>query len=1330
MFSKFSVKKPYTVFVGIIVILVLGVVSFLKLTPDLLPSMDFPYIIITTTYVGASPEQVEETVTKPIEQSMARLDNINNISSTSAENFSMVMLEFAEGTDLGITSVDITNAIGQLESGWDDSVGTPIMLKINPDMLATAVVAVCMEDMDEYELTSFVENTLMSQLEGVEGVASVSAEGMISRSVELVISEDKIEELNDRIEMEIIKQFDEAYTAIDDAEKQLESGKNAIYAGNLEINKGREELEKAKAEAEKELAKGEGELNSAKAELASAKRELQKAEEEILDQLDQLYEAYDKLIEASLSVATLKQSEIALSTSLTALRAVKDYVDNNEDIDLSQIDEIIYEMTGEEYSTYEALVNGIEEIEAGLETVRNYLSDIDEALAEYGYSSDTVCDAVAEITMGIAACHMYLNEIDAGYAQLLEAESQLAQGDAMLEAGKLEAQKQFAEAENMLNSSAAQLSASSKQITAAEAELEANREKIDIAMEEALGAADVSETINLETVATILFAQNFEMPAGYVIDKGEKVLVRVGDKFDSVDDIGNLVLFDLGMDELGAITLEDVADINYTDNSDETYASINGSRGVILSFNKQSNYATATVSESLDEKFAQLEDKYAGLEFSPLMDQGDYIDIIISSVLENMIIGAVLAIVILVIFLHDIRPTFMVALSIPISVVFAIVLMYFSGVTLNIISLAGLAAGIGMLVDNSIVVIENTYRLRSLGLSPVKAAVSGASQVAGAITSSTLTTICVFLPIVFVEGITRQLFQDMALTIAYSLIASLIIALTLIPAMSPAVLKKVKQKKKEEGAFMRAYGKVINFALNAKVLVIILAVALLGTSAYACISRGFIFMPSFESNQLTVNINMPEGSVLEDTAEICDEFAKDVQTVKGVQTVGTMLSGGMTSMIGMSGGSSDVTSAVMYVLLDSEGEKEAAKVTQTIAGIAERYSDSANIAVTGGMMDSMSMLTGSGISVNVYGNDIEDITLAAKELGEIIGTVDGISYVSAGEEETEPTINISVNKNEAMKNGLTVAQVLQELAGKLTESVSAATVDTDNGEYDIVIISEQAQNFTRKDIENYVFKVTKQDGTKAEVKLSDIAEITDGNTLSSIGRTSQRRYLTVSAGIAEGENVTLVASDVEAALAGYAAPEGVTYEFSGENESIMEAMWELVKMLGIGIILVYLIMVAQFQSLRSPFIVMFTIPLAFTGAFIALMVWGLEISVVAMIGLVMLVGIIVNNGIVLVDCINQLRESGMPRREAVIEASKTRLRPIFMTALTTILALVPIALGIGFGSSLIQPVAVCCIGGLLYATVMTLVVIPVMYELLSRKKMNVIKEDELEISEL
>ena len=1329
MLSKFSVKKPYTVFVGVIVILVLGVVSFLKMTPDLLPNIDFPYMIITTTYAGASPEEVENTVTKPIEQSMAKLDNIKSISSTSAENYSMVMLEFTDGTDINIEAIDITNALTQLESGWNDMVGTPIMLKINPNMLATAVVAVSVEGLEEHELTSFLNKNILNQLEGIEGVASVTADGMIEKSVEVKISPEKLETLNKRIENEIIHQFDEAYDEIDKAEAQLANGKEAIRAGTLELEKGKKELEKAKTEAEKQLSEGAAELSSAQRELNAARKELDKAKAELIEQKETIYETYAQMLVLKTTVAGMEQNKLLLQKSLASLKSVEEYVLSGE-ISTEDIDKIISEMTEGEYTSLDLLRKGMETIQCGIDEIDSFLGNIDNTLKEQGYSLETLDKAVDDIEYAIRNMDSFFEEIEKGYKQLDEAQAMINQGKSALAAGEAEAAKQFAAAEKEIQNGASQLSASSAQIKSAEKELEAGKEQIDAALEEAIKAADVSEMINIEMLATIFYAQHFEMPAGYVKDGDKEVLVRIGDKYDSVEDIGKIVLFDMGIEGVDAIVLEDVANIEYTDNSEETYASINGNRGVILSFTKQSNYATAEVSESIQERFAELEAKHPGLKFSILMDQGDYIDIIISSVLENMVIGAVLAIIILIIFLRDIKPTFMVALSIPISVVFAIVLMYFSGVTLNIISLAGLAAGIGMLVDNSIVVIENIYRLRNLGLSPIKAAVSGASQVAGAITSSTLTTVCVFLPIVFVEGLTRQLFQDMALTIAYSLLASLIIALTVIPAMAPSVLKNVKEKHKEESKGMRRYGKFVLFALKNKALVIILAVALLGTSAYVCISHGFIFMPNMESNQLTANISMPEGSVLKDTAELCDEFSADVENIAGVETVGTMLSGGMASMVGMSGGASDVTSATMYVILNEEGEKNAFEITEKISSVAEKYQQKAEISVTGGMMDYMSMLTGSGITVNVYGESLEDITKTAAEISEKIGAVEGISYVSAGEEKTEPTINISVDKEKAMKKGLTVAQIFQEIATQLTKSATAATVETEDGDYDIIVISEKAENFTRKDIENYVFEVQKQDGTTEEVKLSEIAKILDGKTLSTINRSAQRRYLSVSAGIEEGRNVTIVSAKVQEALANYKAPEGISYEFSGENESIMEAIWELVKMLGIGIILVYLIMVAQFQSLRSPFIVMFTIPLAFTGAFFALVIWGLEISVIAMIGLVMLVGIIVNNGIVLVDYINQLREEGMQRREAIIEASKTRVRPIFMTALTTILALVPIAFGMGFGASLIQPVAVCCIGGLVYATIMTLVVIPVMYEMLSRKKMRIISKEDLEISDL
>ena len=396
MFSKFSVKKPYTVLVGVIAIVVLGVVSFLKLTPDLLPNIDFPYVIITTTYAGASPEEVENTVTKPLEQSMARLDNIKNISSNSAENYSMVMLEFANGTDIDIASIDITNAIGQLESGWGEMVGTPIILKINPNMLATAVAAVSVEGLEAHELTSFLDKNIIGNLEGIEGVASVSADGMIKKNVEIKISEEKLEKLNKRIENEIIRKFDEAYEEIDKAEAQLAEGKEAIRVGTLELEKGKKELNKAKIEAEKQLADGAKELSAAERELRAARKELDAAKEQLINQKETIYETYAQMLVLKTTVKGLEQNKLVLQKSIASLKAVEEYVVSGE-INTEDIDKVVSEMTGGEYVSLDLLRKGIETIQCGIDEIDSFLGNIDSTLKEQGYSLSTLDKAIDDI---------------------------------------------------------------------------------------------------------------------------------------------------------------------------------------------------------------------------------------------------------------------------------------------------------------------------------------------------------------------------------------------------------------------------------------------------------------------------------------------------------------------------------------------------------------------------------------------------------------------------------------------------------------------------------------------------------------------------------------------------------------------------------------------------------------------------------------------------------------------------------------------------------------------------------------------------------------------
>lgn len=1326
MFAKFSVKKPYTILVAVVAVIVLGVIAFTSLTPDLMPDIDLPYVVIATVYAGASPEKVESEVTRPIEQSMAKLDNVESISSTSAENYSTVILKFSDGTDLAAASVDISNALNALSGAWDETVGTPYLMKINPNMVATAVVAVDVDGMEGTELTAFVKDNVLSPIEGVTGVASVSASGMLEERVEVRISESKLAALNQTVEEAIRKQFEEGYAAIDDAEKQLAEGREQIEAGKEKLQDGRKQLAAAASAAENKLQSAEDRLSAGQKEIDESRAALDEAKAALLDQLDGLYAAKEQLL-------TLKEaaaSRAALEQTLAVLEAVKEAADRHPEAS-EAIDRIISEMTDGQYSSYAMLLEAIDKCREALKA----FEAADAMLKEQGYEGglEDIDRALADLDEGIAGCEAYLEEIEAGYGALDAAQAELDKGKDELAAGKATAAKELAKGEKTIRDASAKLAASEEELTGAAALLEENREAVDEALKEALKAADVKNIITLPMVTGVLFAENFEMPAGYVSDGDGQMLVRVGDAFADAEELFGLVLLDMGLEGMAPVTLADAAEVTLCDNSDEAYARVNGRDGVLLSVFKQSNAATADVSDALEEKLASLAAQYEELHFNVLMNQGDYIDIIVGSVLQNMLVGAALAIIILLLFLRDVRPTFIVACSIPISVTFAIVLMYFSGVTINVISLAGLAAGVGMLVDNSIVVIENIYRLRAKGLSPVKAAVSGTVQMAGAVAASTLTTVCVFFPIVFVKGLTRQLFQDMALTITYSLVASLIVALTLIPAMSPAVLKRGIRRARGHERLSAAFRRVITFCLEKKLIALGVAAALLAGSAALAIGRGFTYMPEMTSTQLTASVALSGDAGPEDTKKAADEFAAACGEIRGVGTVGTMFSGGMADMIGMSGGSQAGNAATVYILLDEEGEKHPASVADALEELAQRMNDQAGeayIQVSNGAGDSMSMLVGSGVSVTLYGDDLEKLAAAASEVSERMQKAGGVASVDSGEETTDPVLNIRVDKAKAMKEGLTVAQVYQEIASALKTSAAATTVSTGRGDYDVIVVSEKAADMDREALCSYAWTVTGRDGTEKTVKLADIADIEEGRTLASITRADQKRYVTVRAEVEEGRNVTLVAREVEKALKDYQAPAGVTYAFEGENESIMDAMTELVKMLCIGILLVYLIMVAQFQSLGAPFVVMFTIPLAFTGAFLALLAWGMEISIVAMIGFVMLVGIVVNNGIVLVDAVNRLRDEGMERREAIVEATVMRIRPILMTAMTTILAMLPIALGIGQGSSIIRPVAVACIGGLAYATLTTLLIVPVMYELLSSKKVRTVKKEDLEITDL
>ena len=1243
--AKFSVKKPLTVFVVVLAVVVLGIVAYLRMTPDLLPNMDFPYVIIVTADPGASPEAVEEEITRPMEQSMATLDQIKEVTSTSQNSVSMVMLEFEDGVNMDTISVDIQQKISVLQGQWNDTVGAPYVLKINPSMIPVMVAAVSQEGKDVYALSDLVTDELTGKLEGVTGVASVTVSGALTRQAHVILDQEKMEALSAKL--------------ADAVKAQLKKAEGKLYAAKQQVEDGEKALSDAKRAAADGVAGTVG------------------------DSVDEVY------------------------------KNLKELYDKLEGLD---IDDLVGGFITDPDGTLKQLNDLLDTLKSSIEKLMKEL--------ESGKLEGDISDFLVQMMDGIS--------------QMTGAELQLSQAKSQIESGLKQIQEAY--------------------------------KKVD-------EQTDLGGMLSISTVSGLLTAQNFSMPAGYIDDdSGVSYMVSVGQKFENSSELEDMVLFDLGLEGVAPITLGDVATVVVTDDSDELYTKLNGENGILLSFTKQSNYATAEVSNNITARFETLEAQYEGLTFVPLMDQGDYIYLIVETILSSLLWGAVFSVVVLFLFLRDWRPTLITLISIPVSVIFAVVLMYFTGVTINMISLSGLAVSVGMLVDNSVVVIENIYRLRAKGATIIQAAVSGAGQVLGAVTASTLTTVCVFAPIVFVEGLTRQLFTDLALTITYSLLASLLVSLTLVPAMASGMLRReFVPKPGLLDKIYPAYRRAIAWSLDHKAGVLLLSLTLLVTSAWGAVSRGFTFMPEIDMNNLSVTVTMPEGTTRDEAVALADQVMERVMSVDNIDAAGFMMGSGDMGGLSMASGDNGEFDVTGYLTMP-EGTfgSDAGKEIEALCADLP-----CKVTTAGVMSGMMSYMTGTGVSLRVYGSDMESLQGAARSLGQRMEQVEGVQDVSDGLEDAAPALQVVVDRNKAMTKGITVAQIYMQVAAALQDTTTVADVTLDGESMEMIVDAAAGSKLTREKLMDLTISpdssamsssmssgMSSMSGMDSSMsssmgsmggmsgmssssasglsqltggesqdedtsfKLGEVAEVKETVSLNSIQRDQQRRCITVSAAVADGYNVTKVTSAVQKALGSVTLPEGVTVEFDGENEQIMNAIQQLLLMLLLGVVLVYLIMVAQFQSLKAPFIVMFTIPLAFTGGFLALLISGIEVSVISLIGFVMLVGIIVNNGIVLVDYINQQRLAGMGLREAIIDAGVTRLRPILMTSLTTILGLIVTALAKNAGTALIQPIALVCIGGLLYATLMTLFVVPCMYEILNKKELRQVSEDELKLLDM
>ena len=779
--------------------------------------------------------------------------------------------------------------------------------------------------------------------------------------------------------------------------------------------------------------------------------------------------------------------------------------------------------------------------------------------------------------------------------------------------------------------------------------------------------------------------------------------------------------------------MKDVADVTVVDNQGEAYSKVNGENAILLSVFKGSTSNTSTVSKGIQNAFKKLEQKYKGLSFAIIMNQGEYINIIIKSVLNSILLGAVLAIIVLALFLKDIRPTIIVAFSIPFSVLFAIIIMYFTGININVMSLAGLCLGIGMLVDNSIVVMENVYRFSNEGMSAPKAAVRGTAQVAGPILASTLTTICVFLPMVYTSGMVSQLLIPFAFTISYALIASLLVALTVVPTMGSVILRKAKEIKQPWFEKIKdIYGNILELALRFKIVPLLISIVLLIICVMQSMRTGIVMMDDMDSNQIAVSMTLEDTIKKEKAYQTADEVMGILTGIDGIKKVAGLDGNASVTSSMMETGATDNYTTFTFNIITEENiktTKEFRKIRKDIENKTKNVRCK-KLTVSSSAIGDMSTLSGGGLSVNVYGENQQKLIKISEDVVKMMKNISGVKTATNGIETADKMLHLKINRNKAAEHGLTIAQIYQEIAKHTTTEKNAITLNMDDKDVEVNLINE-TDKLTYENILDMKIETTEKnsDGEdeKHTYKLSEFASEDDGYSMESITRENQKPYLTVTAELEENANATLLSRKLQEKIDKYKAPDGYEVELSGDATQTTEMLKQMGKALALGFLLIYLIMVAQFQSLLSPFIVIFTVPLAFTGGMIGLGIFHLSISSMALMGFMILMGTVVNNGIVFVDYVNQLRMGGMAKKEALIETGKTRMRPILMTALTTILSMSVMVFSQDAGNAMQKGMAVVVAFGLLYATLMTLFIIPVMYDILYRKQPKEIDIDDTDL---
>ncbi len=815
--------------------------------------------------------------------------------------------------------------------------------------------------------------------------------------------------------------------------------------------------------------------------------------------------------------------------------------------------------------------------------------------------------------------------------------------------------------------------------------------------------------IPLDQVLSVIGSSNINLPGGSLEGSESQYLIRTINEYDNVEEIGELVV---SWNSGSIVRVKDVATVRRGAREREEITRVNGVESIEIAIYKEGDANIVTTARQVLRRLPEFEAMLPeGYSLTVLFDQSRFIEQAVSEVRTAAFVGGLLAIIVLFVFLRDFRATIIIATAIPLSVLFAFMAMYRLDVSLNIMSLGGLTLGVGMLVDNAIVVLEAIHRRRSEGLSTVRAAVEGTTEVGGAVIASTLTTVAVFLPIIFVEGIAGQLFGDMSITVTLSLCASLVVAITLIPMLSAIggrsnrmVGEKTRETLGQEttsretlGWMSRSYGRLLRFALRHSWLTIFLAALVFTAALQGAQYLDTQLIPEISEGEFYFEATMPEGTTVESTDRIVQQMESELEGEDirvHYSTAGSRL---------VSGGLSLSTKAehygqlnvVMNNRLDDSAEIELASKLrshfQTIPDLEAKF----------GKPTYFSLKT--PIEILLFSDNFEALDQHARQVSEALKLIPGLLDIRSSLEEGNPELQIIFDRNRLAALGLDMRTIAETLRTRVLGTVPTRFREEDR-QIDIRVRNDEPRRSSIDDVRNLII----QGRSGEQLRLLTVADIREARGPAEIHRIQQQRAAVISANL-KGRGLGAVVKDIRSVLGEIDIPRGITRELGGQIEEMKISFASLRFALLLAVFLVYLVMAATFESLVHPFIVLFTIPLALVGIVAGLLLTSTTVSVIVLIGVVMLVGIVVNNAIVLIDTVNQLRRSGMAKLEAVIEGGHLRLRPILMTTLTTVLGLLPMSLSLGEGAELRAPLAITVSSGLMLATLLTLVVIPAVY---------------------